>query len=162
MRDLPAGHRDHRQHLPRMIGQRRHPATQQVAQGRWKLVRAGPHDRQQLLGEERVALRPGEHAVHQVGGWDGSEDADQLRLRLGLVQPGQVDAFDPAAAIQFGQVGPEPLLAWLVVAVGDHQQQPLPPQVADQERQQVAGGAVGPVQILDHQHQRGLLAQPRQ
>jgi hypothetical protein len=51
-------------------------------------------------------------------------------------------------------------LAGLVVAVGDHQQHPLPPQIPDQERQQVPGGAVGPVQILDHQHQRPLLAQP--
>ena len=36
---------------------------------------------------------------------------------------------------------------------------PLAAQVADQEGQQVAGGLVGPVQVLDHQHQRGLLAQ---
>jgi hypothetical protein len=53
-------------------------------------------------------------------------------------------------------------LARLVVAVGDHQQHPLPAQVPDQERQQLAGGAVGPVQILDHQHQRSLLAQAPQ
>jgi hypothetical protein len=43
--------------------------------------------------------------------------------------------------------------------VGDHQQDPLAAQVPDEEREQVAGGLVGPVQILDHQHQRGLLAQ---
>ena len=79
-----------------------------------------------------------------------------------MVQPGQLDALHRAAAVQLGQVGPEPLLAGLVVAVGDHQQDPLPAEVADQEGQQVAGGAVGPVQILDDQHQRGLLAQAPQ
>ena len=66
---------------------------------------------------------------------------------------------DPAAAVQLGQVGPQPLLARLVAAVGDHQQDPLAAEVADQEGQQVAGGLVGPVQVLDHQHQRGLLAE---
>ena len=71
-------------------------------------------------------------------------------------------ALDPAGAVQLGQVGSQLLLARLVVAVGDHQQDPLSAQVANQERQQVAGGAVGPVQVLDHQHQRGLLTQPAQ
>jgi hypothetical protein len=50
-------------------------------------------------------------------------------------------------------------VAWLVGAVGDHQQHPLPPEVPDQEGQQVAGGAVGPVQVLHHQHQWGQLSQ---
>ena len=156
---LPAGHRNHRQYLSGRLGQRLHPAAEQVAQGRRQFARAGPHHRQQFLGEERVALRPSEHALHQVGGWDGAEDPDQLRPRLDLVQPGQLDAFHRAAAVQLGQVGGQPLLARFVVAVGGHHQDPLPPQVADQERQQVAGGAVGPMQILHHQHQRSLLAQ---
>jgi hypothetical protein len=56
----------------------------------------------------------------------------------------------------------QPLLAGLVVAEGDHQQDALPPKVPDQERQKVAGGAVGPMQILDHQHQRSPLAQAPQ
>ena len=42
----------------------------------------------------------------------------------------------------------------LVGAVAGHQGHPAAPQGADQEGQQVAGGAVGPVQVLDHQQQR--------
>jgi hypothetical protein len=59
-----------------------------------------------------------------------------------------VNAPDPAGAVQLGQVGPEPLLARFVAAVREHQQHPLPPQVPDEEGEQVAGGAVGPMQIL--------------
>jgi hypothetical protein len=158
----PAGDRDHLERLPGRLGQRVHPASEQIAQGRWQLAGAGPHNGQQLLGEERVALRPGEHVLHQIGGRRCPQDADQLRPRLGLVEPRQLQALDRAAAVQLGQIRPQPLLAWLVVAVGHHQQHPLPAQVADQEGQQVAGGAVGPVQVLDHQHQRGLLAQAPQ
>jgi hypothetical protein len=51
------------------------------------------------------------------------------------------------------------VLARLVAAVGNHHQRPLLSEVPDQEGQQVAGGAVAPVQILDHQHQRVLLGQ---
>ena len=159
----PAGYCDHLEHGLGPFGQRLDPATEQIAQGRRQVARAGPHDGQELLGEVRVALRPGEHAIHQVGGWCHPQDADQLRQRLDLVQPGQLQALDRAAAVQLGQVRPEPLLARLVVAVGDHQQHPLPPQVPDQKGQQVPGGAIGPVQILHHhQHQRRLLAQPPQ
>jgi hypothetical protein len=77
---------------------------------------------------------------------------------LGLIQSGQLQALDPAATGQLGRVGAEVFLARLVVAVGDHQHDLLPAEVSDQESEQVAGGAVGPVQILDHQHQRSLLA----
>ena len=44
----------------------------------------------------------------------------------------------------------------LVGAVAGHQGDPAAPQGPDQEGQQVAGGAVGPVQVLDHQQQRQL------
>jgi hypothetical protein len=83
-----------------------------------------------------------------------------------VVQPGQLQAPDPAGAVQLGQVGPQPLLAGLVVAVGGHQQKPLPAQVPDQEGEQVAGGAVGPVKVFHHDNQRGLFTevpqQPKQ
>ena len=108
---------------------------------------------EQFLGEVRVALRPGEHSIHELGGRDRLQDADQLRPRLDLIQAGQFNAFDRTTAVQISQERAQPRLARFVVPVGDHQQQPLPPQVTDQERQQITGGAVGPVQILDHQHQ---------
>jgi hypothetical protein len=49
----------------------------------------------------------------------------------------------------------------LIRAVGQ-QQRHAGAQVADQEAQQVAGGLVGPVQVLDHQQQRAALSEPVQ
>ena len=87
------------------------------------------------------------------------EDPHKLRHRCGPVQVGQLDALDGPAAVQLGQIGPKPLGPRLVAAVACDQQDPLVAQVADQERQQVAGRAVRPVQVLQNQHQRALLAQ---
>jgi hypothetical protein len=102
---------------------------------------------------------PSEHAVHQVGGGGCPQDPGQLAGCLVPVQTGQLQALDRAASVQLGQKGSQPLLARLVVAVGDHQHQALPAEVSDQERQQVTGRLVGPVQILHHQDQWGLLDQ---
>jgi hypothetical protein len=162
MRHPPAGNRNHLEHLLGPFGQRLDPAADQVAQGGRQLTRAGLYRCQQLLGEEGIALGPGEDGIDQLGGWRRPEDADQLRPRLGLIQPGEFEVLDRVAPVQLGQIGAEPLLARLIIAEGDHQQHPLPAQVPDQERQQVAGGTVGPVQILHHQHQRSLLAQAPQ
>ena len=50
----------------------------------------------------------------------------------------------------------------LVGAVAGHQGDPAAARGPDQEGQQVAGGAVGPVEVLDHQQQRGQLGQADQ
>ena len=49
----------------------------------------------------------------------------------------------------------------LVGAVGGDKQQPLPPDVAHQESQKPARRRIGPVQVLDHQHDRRLEPGPR-
>jgi hypothetical protein len=162
VRHPPAGHRHHGEHSAGRFGYGLDPTAEQIPQGGWELVRAGPDRAEQLLGEERVALRPGEHRVSQLGRWRCAQDADQLRHGLGPVQPGQLHALDPVGAGQLGQVRAEALVARLVVAVGDHHQEPLAAQVPAQEREQVAGGPVGPVQVLQNQDQRGLLAQASQ
>ena len=162
MRHLPAGHRRHPQHLLWLVGQAVNPALQQVAAGGGQCIRAGPHRRQQLLGEERVAFRAGEHRLDQVGRWGGVQDRCQLGDGCGPVQAGQLQALDPAATVQLGQVRTQPIRGWLVAAVGHHQQQPLEAQVADQEAEQLAGRLVGPVQVLHDQQQRRLLTEPPQ
>jgi hypothetical protein len=114
--------------------------------------------RQQLLGEERVALGPGEDAVDQAGRRRAAEDRRHLRGRLRPPEPGDLHAPGPGAA-ELGQERPQPWAARLVAAVGDQQDDPLAAEVAGQVGQQVAGRAVGPVHVLDHQHQHGLLGQ---
>ena len=69
----PMGHplasdRSHGKYVLGALGQHLDPAAEQVADGSRQLARTSPHRRQQLLGEERVALRTSEHRVDQVGG----------------------------------------------------------------------------------------------
>jgi hypothetical protein len=121
---------------------------------------AGPDGPKQLLGEQRVALRAPKDRIHQAGGRCRPQNPDQLGHGLGPVQPGQLNTLGAATPIQDGQVGPQPVRARLVAAVAHHHEQPLAAQIAGQEGQQVTGGAVGPVHVLDHQGDRHLLAEP--
>ena len=118
--------------------------------------------RDQLLGEERVALGAGQDAVdHGRGtGWP----ATAWRCSASSTRPkGQLDPLQVGEADQLGQQRPQGVAAvQLVGAVAGHQGDPAAPQGPDQEGQQVAGGAVGPVQVLDHQQQRGQLGQADQ
>jgi hypothetical protein len=62
------------------------------------------------------------------------------------------------AELELRQQGAERVAAGqLVGPVGGDDQDPLACHAASQERQRLAGRAVGPVEILDHQHHRALL-----
>lgn len=63
------------------------------------------------------------------------------------------------AAVQFGEEGTDRMAAVQVVgAVGQHEEQ-CRSQIADQKGEQVQSRAVGPMQVLDHQHSRGTFRQ---
>ena len=109
-----------------------------------------------------IAFRAGEHTVDQVDGWGGAQDPGELAGCLSPVQAGKVQALNRATPVQLGKVGTELLLAWLIIAIGDHQQEPLAAEVADQEREQVAGGLIRPVNVLYRQHHGFPFAKPPQ
>jgi hypothetical protein len=133
-------------------------ARGQAAGGGVALVGGG----QQLLGEERVALRAAPDLLGELVVGSGPEDAGQQVGDVVAVEAGHLEPLGPAAAVQLGQERPQGMAAvQLVGAVGQHQQQPGL-EVADQEGEQVQGGAVGPVQVLHHQHGRGPAGQPLQ
>ncbi len=80
------------------------------------------------------------------------------------VSAGRLDPLDPVDPVQLGEERPQRVGAvQLVGPVGDDDQHAVQcPLVADQERQQVPAGLVGPVRVLDGQHDRGRLGQPLQ
>jgi hypothetical protein len=122
---------------------------------------------QQFLGEERVALRTRVEVVDQPGGRVGAEQAGELLGHLGAGEAGQLQPLHPAVA---GQLTEQPAQrvqpVQFVVAEGAHQQHPTGAEVGGQVGEQVAGGAVGPVQVLQHpQHgrlRRQALHHPKQ
>ena len=84
-----------------------------------------------------------------------AEDPGDQLGELATAEPAQLQPFGPPAAVQLGQERPQRMTrVQLVRAAGQHQRHARA-EVADQEGEQIAGGLVGPVQILDHQQHRG-------
>jgi hypothetical protein len=61
----------------------------------------------QLLGEERIAVRPRHDGVDLCGRSGVTEDRGQHLGEFVLFQAGEVDALHGFAAVQFGQEGPQ-------------------------------------------------------
>ncbi|GAB3942000.1 hypothetical protein GCM10027614_28280 [Micromonospora vulcania] len=101
------------------------------------------------------------HVVDGAGGRLGAEQVGEDRRGAVAVQPAQLDPLHAPGPVQLGEERTQwvPALQ-LVGAVGADQQQPARPCGPDQEPDEVAGGPVGPVQILDHQHQRLNVGEP--
>jgi hypothetical protein len=117
--------------------------------------------RDQLLGEERIALaarvdRVGQRSV-------GAPPDDALRLVADLIarERCQVDPLHAARGEQLCEERSQRMAAvQLVAAVGDDEQQTLVAHAARQEEQQVPRGAIGPMQVLDHDRERLLFGKP--
>jgi hypothetical protein len=90
-----------------------------------------------------------------------SAQAGQLLGQLGAGEAGQLQ---PPHATVAGQLAQQPAQGvppvQLVAAEGAHQQHPSRPQIGGQEGEQVAGGTVGPVQVLHDPQQRRPRGQP--
>ena len=134
---------------------------EQVAQRRWERTPATrPVPPGQLLDEERVALRAGEHLVDQVGIGPLAQDGGELVGNLVPFEAGQLDALGPAP-LQLGQDRAQRVAAvQLVGAERGDQDDPGPAQVAGQEGEQVQRGAVGPVHVLEGEQERPLGPEP--
>ncbi len=138
----------HQQDVPQRVGQ---PGAAAVVEG------GG-----QLLDEEGVPLRAAVDPVHQLAvGGGGAQDAGQLGGHLPAVEPLQLQPLDGAQPFELGEEGAQRVAAVQVVAaVGGDQQHPGAVQGAHQEGEQLAGGAVGPVQVLDGEDEGTLRAEP--
>ena len=159
------GHGGDLQRLLRAIGQPLDPDVQRVAQGVGH-VHAAARRRGGQLGHEvgQTLAAP----VHQVDGDSArcpAQQAGQQVGHLGSAETADLQPGHPGQSSHLGQERPQRMASvQLVGAVGgDHQHRGIG-QGAGQEAQQVPGRLVGPVQVLDHHHQRpgpcGRLPEP--
>ena len=117
----------------------------------------------QLLGEERVALGAGEELVDQARLGPAAEDPRQLGDHLLAREALERHALDDRGALGLGHQRAQRMAAvQLVGAVGGEEQHALLARVAHEEGQEVARGAVGPVDVLEDEHERLRLGQPTQ
>ena len=146
------------QHRLGGFGQPVDAGQQKVAQG-FRNVGAGVRiaGGGELLDEERVALRA---LVHQLDGPWARLGAEQVGEDLGravAVEPVEVDALDAAGAVELGEERAQRVAAvQLVGAVGADEQGAGGAGGAHQEGDQIAGRAVGPVQVFDDQDERSF------
>jgi hypothetical protein len=92
VRHPPAADRRDGDDASTVVGERGHPAEQQLVQGRGQPERwSGARERGELLGEERVALRARPHGADE--GWVGrcADDVGELDRDLGAGERGQLD-----------------------------------------------------------------------
>jgi hypothetical protein len=162
--DPPPGDRGHLEDLLGQVGEGFDAAEQHVGEGVGQgHLPAGRAGGDQRLGEEGVAFGAGQDAVDRRGRHHLAGQRLQVLGQLGAGERRHLDALQVRDAQQLGQERPQRVAAVQVVrAVAGDQGDAAAAQGADQERDQVAGGAVGPVQVLDDQQQRGQLGQAGQ
>ena len=134
-------------------------AAERLRQARPPL--AGLVDRRgQLLGEEGVAVGAGGDRLDQLGRRWRAGDGRQQLVELVAPEPREIDPLDPWLALGLGQPGRERVLSIeLVISVGPDHQEPFVANVPGEERQQVARGAIGPVEVLGHEEDRRRVAE---
>ena len=159
--DPAPGGRHDLQQPPRRIRHARDADQQQRAQ-RGRQLGSGLPGRarsQQLLGEVRVALRARVDPRDELTVRAAADDALHLQRRVGAGQRVEVEALRALAARQLAHEPEQGRRDGFVRAQRDQQQQPLLAQVAREEAQEILGGAVGPVDVLDDEQDGRLGAE---
>jgi hypothetical protein len=97
-------------------------------------------------------------ALHLLGWQRSTSDRLQVLGQLGPGERGQLQPLQAGQPDQLRQQRPQRMPPMqLIGPVAGRQRHPTRPKGAGQEGDQVPGGGVGPVQILQHQHHRGPL-----
>ncbi|CAM5496415.1 hypothetical protein STANM309S_00324 [Streptomyces tanashiensis] len=147
------------------LGERLDPHEQEVAQGVAELAggAAGLVGDDEFLDEEGVAVGAFEDLFDESGVGFGGEDAGELAVHLGAGEAGEFDAADGAEPVEFGEEGAQRVAAVDVVgAVAGDDHDPAAAQGAQEVGEQVPGGGVGPVQVLQDEHDRTVGGEPFQ
>jgi len=147
------------QHAQEVLGLRRQALDaqqQRLPHRRRQRAAAVVAGGQQLLGEQRVALRARPQAVQQVARRRVPEDVGELLRELRAGEGPQLDPAGARVALQLGQQRSQRVAAvQLVRAVGGDDQHALVAQGGGEVGEERARGAVRPVEVLDNQQQAG-------
>ena len=116
----------------------------------------------QLLDEQRVAGRPRHQHVEEVLVRDASLRGLDEGARVGPVEAGQRDPLDGPQPPELGQPRDDPVVGARLRAMGEHDQDAFVGEVRGEEGQQIEGGPVGPLHVLDDVGHRAMGGQPPQ
>ena len=157
--DAPADDRGHAEELVRGVRESPEARGEDVAKGRGEAGRVGAGG-DKLLHVEGVSLRPGVDAVDESRCRDVSENRPDLEPHVVVGEPRDLEALDVGRAFDLDEPREKGVAAVeLVAPVGPDDQDPLCADVPDQEGEELAGGAVGPVEVFDGEDDRALVRQ---
>ena len=156
--DLAPGHgRDLDQVAGVLLGLTQ-PDEQDAAQGVRQAIAGtdrGIRRRDQLLGEERVAVRAARDRIEERRARGRADDARQQLGQRSALESREVEAIHAGLPFRLGQPGRERMATMeLVRPERADDAQPLVARVAPQEGEQVARRPVGPVEVLDDEQDR--------
>ena len=130
-------------------GQPGHAAHHRVAKGRRHVRLAAPGGVEELLDQERVAVGPAEQVLDQAGRLGMSGPHRDERGGLGSPEQGDRDFLDRRHPTQFGDPSLQPRVGGELVTRREHEDDGHVGEVAHEVVDQVEGGGIGPVEVLD-------------
>ena len=158
----PAGNREQAQQLLAVGRQALDPEQERLPQARRQRGAGVDAGREELFGEQRVALAAPVHPVDHLPVGRGPEDVGELVGKLVTVEALELDPLGAGAALELGEQRAQRMSAvQLVGAVGGDDHRRLLRQAGLEEAQERPGRAVGPVDVLDPQEHRLLGAEAR-
>ena len=159
--DLHADQRRDPQDGARRLRDRRKSSSKQVIEHLRHVRRfAAAFGGQHLFGEERVPVAPTQHPIHELGSRGRPEDPGDLGSHLRAREPGELDPLDQPRPLEVADGRQHPIVGSKILGPdGQHQQEPAFPDPPDEEPEKAQGGLVGPLEVLDRDHDRSRLLQ---
>ncbi len=161
--DRAARNRQRPDDRERRVIESRHARQEDVEEGRRSVAARLLRRSEQLLGEQRVALGAAPDRHHGLA-WDGAVlKRHQLPLDIVARQPAEVEPHGARRPTELGQPGQHRMARRQVVRpAGDDRDEPLRRHVADEERDQVVGGRIDPLDVLDDGQHRLIRPKARE
>ena len=144
---------------------RREQVAQHRRDGRARAAGAGCAARSlgedQLLDVERVPIGPRQQSIDDAGRRGLVEEARRLLGDLVAVEPGELDPIDMVLAFELGEEGQvADGFPSLVGPRGQEQEHRIVAKRSGQEPNQVTRRALGPLDVLDDEHEQALPGEP--
>ena len=135
------------------FGQCDDPGQQDLPEGRWQTATIGlAAGAEQLLDEERVAVRPPVDLVDKLRRRRCVEDRSQELSGRSESSRSTSTRSTCAAPVEFREPRQQRMAPMQLVGPEGHDQDhPVGPKLADEERDRLARGWVGPMEVLDHE-----------
>ena len=132
-----------------------------LSQRRWHRGAVLVFHRQELLGEEDVAVGSAVRTVDELGRRLTPDDGHDELTYLVAVEAIEIDALDGARAVELGEHAAQRMATVDVVgSVRTHEHHRRRAEAAREIDEQLARRPVGPVEILQHEQRRYAFGQP--